>query len=244
MPIAQLEPLIAPGLTLEDAIADVRAAAALRLERSRLAVELIEQRFPEARSAVTSQGERALAGQLVLPGTGGKPAFVGDPPDWFANPNGDSEYLWLLNRMPQWEDLRRAWLLTGDERFRGAIIAQMLDWVARCPSPDLSRPFSDIHPIATGVHPWRALEVGIRMFSHWRRAFDVILAGGPVERATESALLLCLHRHGEFLALIPPQLWPKADHNHFLMESPGAAECRPTGAGLRRIAALAGRGAA
>lgn len=89
--------------------------------------------------ASIAAAEAALRGMLVLPGTGSKAMFVGDPPDWFANPVGDIEYTWTLNRMEHWVALLRGWLLTEDVRYAEKVVSELRDWLSRCHRPPIDR---------------------------------------------------------------------------------------------------------
>lgn len=111
-------------------------ASPRRLELRSAAHQLI------AGSAVTGElaiakAQAALNGLLVLPGTGARQMFVGNPPDWFANPVGDIEYTWTLNRMEHWIALLRGWLLTDDPRYADKVVAELRDWLARCHRPPI-----------------------------------------------------------------------------------------------------------
>ncbi len=78
---------------------------------------LIATKFPELKAETIRKADLALEGMLILPGTGAKPHFVGNPPRWFDHPFNDDEYVWTLNRMFHWMPLLRAFSLTGDQRY-------------------------------------------------------------------------------------------------------------------------------
>lgn len=176
---------------------------------------IISARFPAYRDDVLAQADLALEGRLVLPGTAAKPYFVGNPPDWHANPVHDAEYVWGLNRMSHWKPLLWAYQFTGDARYAQKVVDELDDWIAACPRSPLSKEYFN------QVTPWRSLETGIRMFESWP-CLAYFLEGTefmPSERLAR--FRQSLHEHGEVLAQICPQLWPKADHNHYLMENLG-----------------------
>ena len=183
-----------------------------RLRRQAL---VISERFPAYRDNILAQADLALEGKLVLPGTAAKPYFVGNPPDWHVNPVNDAEYLWGLNRMSHWKPLLWAYAFTGEARYAQKVVEELDDWIARCPRPRLSQEYYNL------VTPWRSLETGIRMFESWP-CLSFFLEGTefmPPERLVR--FRQSLQEHGEVLAQICPQLWPKADHNHYLMENLG-----------------------
>src|SRR5438046_1748396 len=57
----------------------------------------LNDRFPRIAAQTIADADESLAGRLILPGTLGERYFVGNPPDWYANPVNDNEFLWLLN---------------------------------------------------------------------------------------------------------------------------------------------------
>lgn len=99
------------------------------------AIDLLSERLLQP--DVIEAADRALRGELILPGTHAEPRFVGDPPDWFANPVGDPEYTWTLNRLEHWPTLIRAWLATGDAAYADRVVLELRDWLARCVCPPI-----------------------------------------------------------------------------------------------------------
>ena len=97
-------PMTAPELlsAVRERVARNQRAAR---RRPRETAALIRERLPDLAAQTVSKADRALAGMLVLPGTGAQPYFVGNPPDWFANPVDDNEYLWILHRTGHWRSL-------------------------------------------------------------------------------------------------------------------------------------------
>ncbi len=189
---------------------------ATRASAIRRQAQLIKKEFPRLKSDTIRQADMALKGMLVLPGTVGKPYFVGNPPCWPDNPVNDNEYVWGLNRMAHWVPLLRAYSLTGEEIYAQKVVDELRDWIESCPRISQASPH-EFH----GVHPWRSLEVGIRMFSSWPLVIPHLLGSeflGPEVLADYASSVF---EHGEVLYRICPQLWPKADHNHYLMENLG-----------------------
>jgi hypothetical protein len=198
-------------------------AEAVRAQAARIGTK-----YPRLKSTAIAQADEALQGMLMLPGTGGKPHFVGNPPRWFDNPFQDNEYVWSLNRMPHWTPLLRAFSLTGDARYAQKVVDELRDWLKCCPRPsidsakriegeDPGRLFSGFN----GVDPWRILEVGIRMFTSWPLILPHLL-GTPFltpDLLTEYAS--SVFEHAEALYRVSPRFWPDAAHNHYLMENLG-----------------------
>lgn len=162
-----------------------------------------------------------LAGRFVLPGTGGKPFFVGSPPRWHENPTSprDPEFLWSLNRMTHWSRLANGFALTGDTALAEKILAEMEHWIANCPLPPIEK--GKFREVFYGETPWRSLEVGLRMERSWpivieAHADSPLLTAERLERIARS-----MHDHGKVLFQVCPTFWPKADHNHYLTENVG-----------------------
>ncbi|WP_339101664.1 heparinase II/III family protein [Candidatus Enterococcus clewellii] len=181
---------------------------------------VISSKLPHLVSEVVEKAETALNGQLLLPGTGGKAKFVGNPPNWYARMNDDNEFLWQLNRMEHWLPLLEAYSYTGKVEYAEKVIVEFLDWHQK--TQFLTVDFST-QPLSyfNEVHPLRTLECGIRLYKTWP-AIIKYLGDSPLltEKIFEE-YLLSVHKQTELLIAISPKLWPKADHNHYLMECLG-----------------------
>lgn len=166
-----------------------------------------------------ANAELAYQGMIMLPGTGGVREFVGNPPKWLERRHNDNEYLWQLNRMTHWQDLLEAYSLTKDVKYGQKVIDEMLDWIETVSIPEdlVDKPlgyFSECHPL-------RVLELGIRAYKIWPLVLEHL---GRSELFTEEILelyLTAIYRQVKALRKVSPQLWPKADHNHYLMECLG-----------------------
>jgi len=155
-------------------------------------------RNPAPRSSIHDRAilaaEDALAGMLILPGTGAKPRFIGNPPDWFANPVGDREYTWTLNRLEHWAVLLRAWRLNGERRYSDRVVFELRDWLRRCTCPR-------IDPSQVG----QMFHDGSRIGSV--RTMGRVLRRWPtVYRATQNLRKLASRSHSTALKPAPPPL--------------------------------------
>src|SRR5207248_792447 len=65
---------------------------------------------------------------------------------------GDHKIIWELNRHQHWEQLGRAWWLTGDRRYRTAVIEQLASWL-------------HANPPLVGINWTSMLELGLRSLS-------------------------------------------------------------------------------
>jgi len=176
----------------------------------------IERKFPQLKTDTIRKADMALEGTQVLPGTGGKPYFTGNPPRWADNPVNDAEYVWGLNRMYHWLPLLRAFSLTGEGIYAQKVVDELRDWIRTCPRISLASPH-EFH----GVHPWRSLEVGIRTYFSWPLLIPHLLGTEFLSPDFLAEYATSIFEHGEVLFHVPPKLWPGADHNHYLMENLG-----------------------
>ena len=95
--------------------------------------------------------------------------------DWRADPHGDPEWTYCLNRHEFLTELGRAYWYTGDEKYTQAWKRILGDWIKKNPMPDLewmlnvdgevSRP----HFMKQGT--WRPLTLGIRMYTSFVPCF-------------------------------------------------------------------------
>lgn len=163
----------------------------------------------------------ACEGYHVLPGTMNQPFFVGKPPRWHDNPVGDDEYVVCLNRMAHWNDCIAAYALTGETVFAELIMTELEDWIENCPPLSLEgTPQELCHRYSQPV-PWRQLENGIRLLDYWPNALLFLMQEGFMGEALFEKFAECVTEHTKRLILVSPMLWPKADHNHYLMEMLG-----------------------
>ncbi len=182
---------------------------------------LIKNRLPEVAEETIQRAEEYLQGKHILPGTGAKPLFVGEPVEWTVNKTGDKEYLWQLNRMTHWQPLLAAYALTGKKQYAHKVLSELVHWVRTVPAPTVPCDTNEMGTVFCGAHPWRILEVGIRAYKTFPLLMD-FLEGDPLfSDEIQSVYQKTLLEHARLLEKVSPVLWPKADHNHFLMEMLG-----------------------
>ncbi|MBN1361105.1 MAG: alginate lyase family protein [Sedimentisphaerales bacterium] len=98
-----------------------------------------------------------------------------DDIDWHANPHGDLEWTYCLNRHEFLTELGRAYWYTGDEKYTRAWKRLLGDWIAKNPMPDLEwmlRVDSEIsrqHFMKQAT--WRPLTLGIRVYTSFVPCF-------------------------------------------------------------------------
>jgi hypothetical protein len=181
----------------------------------------IRTHLPEVAARTIADADRALAGMLVLPGTGAQPYYVGDPPDWYANPVNDNEFLWLLNRHGHWRSLLSAYSLTDDPRYAEKVIQEARDWIERCPRPAIVYDPDLARATFRTVTPWRSLETGIRMFESWPLVLEHLADSDLLAADFLREYTITLYEHGEALAELTPILFPRANHNMQIMQNLG-----------------------
>src|SRR5439155_12241669 len=136
--------------------------------RARIAAE-----FPDSPRYAAARADRLLAGSYDLLGYRAlRFAADGYAPDWHFDPVhdrraplefwaavhyfdpgcGDHKIIWELNRHQHWEQLGRAWWLTGDRRYRTAAIEQLASWL-------------HANPPLVGINWTSMLELGLRSLS-------------------------------------------------------------------------------
>jgi len=174
---------------------------------------------PAQRDNILRQAEQYMQNLYILPGTDGKPLFAGDPPAWHDRKVADEEYLWQLNRMPEQHPLTAAYLMTGEEKYAEKALGNILNWIKECPIPPLvTEDTNYVRRTFNGLSPWRALEVGIRMFSSWRNAYTRLLHCPLMTPQVHETFVLAMYDHARVLAIASPLIWPKANHNHYIHE--------------------------
>lgn len=188
------------------------------LERGRC----IREQFPDLAVDTLRLADEALAGRLVLPGTGPALHFIGNPPEWTENPVNDNEYTFHLNRMHHWKTMCEAYSLTGDLTYTKKVIEEVNDWIDSVRCPALTDEKGDYVPGRfDGLTPWRALEAGIRGYRTWPYVIELLAETPYMNESFLEKLVPCIYVHCLVLYHISPLLWPKADHNHYLMENLG-----------------------
>ncbi|MFD0715371.1 alginate lyase family protein [Paenibacillus sp. GCM10027626] len=190
-----------------------------RLEPMDEKAAYIARHMPELAEETIANAELAYQGMIKLPGTGGVREFVGNPPCWLERRHNDNEFLWQLNRMNHWQDLLEAYSLTKDEKYGRKVIDEMLNWIQ---SVEITEDMIDL-PLSyyAECHPLRALELGIRSYKTWPLVLEHLGHTGLFTEEVLEQYVAAIYKQIKILHSVSPQLWPKADHNHYLMECLG-----------------------
>lgn len=186
--------------------------------------QFIKSTMPQCEEEILKIANYALDGRVKLPGTGGKYAFAGNPPDWFNKSFKDEEFLWQLNRMDHWLHLLYSYSMTGEEAYAKKVIQECEDWIQRQERPALvkdkeqaRKSFYDL----VDINAWRLLDVGIRLHKSWPLILEYLLFTPYMTPEFFESYLCSLHEQAELLAELAPMFFPKADHNHYVMENLG-----------------------
>lgn len=211
----KIERLLKGSVTAKQLLENLRQ----RLEDMGAKADYLLKFRPDTVKETLARAEDAYRGMLMLPGTGGKKEFVGNPPCWLERRHNDNEFLWQLNRMTHWQDMLEAYSLTKEEKYAKKVIDEMLNWIDTMDIPEelVNYPLSYF----SECNPQRALELGIRSYKTWPLVLEHL---GKTEYFTEEILekyLEAVYRQIKALRKVSPLLWPNADHNHFLMECLG-----------------------
>ena len=100
---------------------------------------------------------------------------MGEDIDWLANPHGDPEWKYCLNRHEFLTELGRAYWFTGNEKYTLAYKRILTDWILKNPVPDLEwmlnvpSETSRMHFMKVGT--WRPLTLGIRLYTSFVPCF-------------------------------------------------------------------------
>ncbi|MBT9779876.1 hypothetical protein GPL15_25730 [Clostridium sp. MCC353] len=185
--------------------------------------EIISRELPEIITSVLKEAGDAMNGLVLLPGNGQK-SQIGNPPGWHENPYHNNEYVFQISRMNHWLPMLYAYSVTGDEIYSKKIIDELTDWISNCPRPPI---FDEDGSPRTGyinspaAKEWRLLECGIRPYRTWCPVLEGLCDSPHFTAEVFESALYSLYEHCETVYRLSPLAWPKADHNHYLMENLG-----------------------
>lgn len=166
-----------------------------------------------------ARAEEAMAGMLVLFGTGPEPVFVGIPPRWEENPCGVGGYTWTMSRLKYMVTLCKAFLLTGNRDYLDKVETDLWDWFITVPAPPVPHDLDSANYYHC-VHNWRMLELGYRMVYTFPILLSVLKVHGK-DRKLVDRIYLSIAEHAERISAGSHLLWPGRDHNHYTEEING-----------------------
>lgn len=107
--------------------------------------------------------------------------------EWNYILHEDPEFAYQMNRHRYWICLGQAYGLTGDERYAGEVVYQLLDWLDKVPWTQESAGLT-----------WRTLEAGLRA-DYWVRAMALCADSPAVTEEAAERFLEGLKVHGQRL---------------------------------------------
>lgn len=222
----KLNGVLRRNFTAEDYLAHQRRLNEARIDNA--IKRVLENRDNEEYILdLEKRAELIMANMLKLPGTKGKPFFVGTPPAWNECRSGDEEYLWVLNRTGFFNVLTELYVLKGEEKYAEKVLADIDNWIDECPVAPLPNDKSSAHEVEvamayfSGLTPWRSLEVGMRAFDSWNISYDRLLLSPLMTPRLHAKMAYSLHEHAQVLREMSPRYWPEANHNHYIHEMLG-----------------------
>ena len=134
----------------------------------------------EARDRIVAAADRVLDGWFAP--TGYAYQFRNLEMDWVTNrtPNHYGEWVWQLNRHPEFAVLARAYLVTKDEKYVRAYEKLIESWIDQeeFPIADVANRHGSYQ-----MAGWRTIESGIRMGEPWQYPIHVFLRAGCLSDA-------------------------------------------------------------
>jgi hypothetical protein len=145
---------------------------------------VLARRFPEQINSTTYTVQLPTTGDI----------------DWDAAPVGatdNPDFLHTLNRHTFWEELGKAYRLTGDGKYVRELVAELASWSAQTP------PLADPNTWAESSPHWWLLDAADRA-SNWTTAYFLVLGSPDWTPAANTMFLSRLWDHGDFLARATP----------------------------------------
>lgn len=102
--------------------------------------------------------------------------YTVDPGQWTHSPNGDPEWVFMLNRQDYLPKLWQAAVLTGEKKYTQKLVELVSDWIA-------SNPITE-----EGTPATRTIDTGIRCMN-WCRLLPFLLTDGSLGEAEAKRLL-------------------------------------------------------
>lgn len=182
--------------------------------------QVIINEMPDYVQDIIQKADQALEGKLLLPGTGGVPTFVGNPPAWFQRMNDDNEFLWQLSRMEHWMYLVEAYSYTGKKKYALKVLEEFKNWNQELGLKEIDY-FDKPIEFFVSVHPMRILECGIRLYKTWPFIIEHLIDTDLLDDDFLETYLFSVYVQAKLIATHSPVFWPDADHNHYIMECLG-----------------------
>jgi hypothetical protein len=229
--VLELGQALGEGITLDN-LPDVVAKAApgrffLDPDVRGELTEALDQIDRGWRERTVAAAEKVMAHTFDLLGSGDKP--LGEKIDWHRDfktgyrwpekeyfrridlrlDRGDCDVKvpWELSRFQHLPTLARAYWATGDERYPGEFVSEVLDWISS-------------NPPAAGVNWACPMDVAIRVVN-WLYAYHLLLFSPRLERRFHHAFYSSVLAHGRFIAANLEGGKGRNNTNHYLSNLAG-----------------------
>ncbi len=117
--------------------------------------------------------------------------------DWGYRHNEDIEWMVMLNRARYMSELGQAYWLTGDEKYAGAYISLMKDWIRQNPLTE-EEVLASAKQAYNVKDTWRKLDSGIRIVN-WLKGYFCVRESALWQSEEENLFLEAVQRHGMYL---------------------------------------------
>ena len=130
---------------------------------------------------------------------------LGKEINWHHNPTenaqADKEWSWSLFRHIYWQNLARAYAITGDEKYAVEFISQFKGFAKAWPyDPAIGEDPLFGNSGGFPGHAWRTIESGIRIYTSWLPCLVAFRNSPAWDREAWIIFLNMIHDHAEFLS--------------------------------------------
>lgn len=178
-------------------------------------IEGISQYYPSWLTEIEENAKTSFEDMARLPGSP-ELSFMGNPPSWLERRYDDNEYLWQMNRMNHWIWLIYEWAITKDEKYAEKVLEELKSWTQSVTIDDET--FEKELSYFSTCTPLRALELGIRLYKTWPLIVEYMSDSKALSDDYLRLYANSVYKQACLIYKVSPQLWPKANHNHYVME--------------------------
>ena len=122
---------------------------------------------------------------------------------WDYNPTAetsrDNEWTWSLYRTIFWQQLARAYAITGDDRYVKEFTEQLKGFYETWPAEKHIQNTEFEVRVPFPGHAWRTIESGIRIYTTWLPVMEIFRRSPAFDDETWTVFLSSIHDHATFL---------------------------------------------
>lgn len=122
---------------------------------------------------------------------------------WDYNPTAetsrDNEWTWSLYRTIFWQQLARAYAITGDDRYVKEFTEQLKGFYETWPAEKHIQNTEFEVRVPFPGHAWRTIESGIRIYTTWLPVMEIFRTSPAFDDETWTVFLSSIHDHATFL---------------------------------------------